>query len=116
MTHVEILERTYDGRIPAGALEHARALDEAERLDEAAEEARALRLLAIVEESRPPKAPKAARVEQMATVMVDRATVSGACTDLDLEAAGFSRAEIDALGPHARARASRVTADRSLRR
>lgn len=112
MSHVAFLERFYDGPIPPEALRHARAMDEAEQADEEAEAARAMRL-AVVRDHQLPPAPPETRVAQMAATMVERATVTGACTDLDLEAAGFTADEIRGLAPAARAQALRATADRA---
>lgn len=65
---------------------------------------------AIAESRRRANAPKGAaglqaRITDMATVMLDRATANDNCTEKDLLVAGFSPREIVDLGPRATARA-----------
>lgn len=46
---------------------------------------------------------RARTVQELAEVLIARANASGACTDADLRAAGFTQAELDALLEPARA-------------
>jgi hypothetical protein len=102
ITHVARLEAFYDGPIPPEALRRARRLDDNAPAPEL-----------------PPPAPPAPRfrhasdfIFRMAEVMVARETASGACTEGDIAAAGFTLAEMSLYGEAARALAALITADR----
>jgi hypothetical protein len=107
MSHRETIEATYDGKIPAHLKARAAALD----------------ALAPI----PPFIPAArkpgrrfadadALVAAMAELMIERAVTVDACTEPDLLAAGFSRAEISLHASRAATRAARLMADRARAR
>lgn len=89
MSPLAQLESRYDGRIPAAALAAATA--------------------AMKGYVAPPAAPHTATRKRppvsaadIARVLIDRASASGACTEADLAAAGFTAGEIASLGEAAR--------------
>lgn len=80
MSPLAILESTYDGRIPTAV----RAAAEAATRTWSAP-ANAVRRL-------PP--PRPASPAEISRVLIDRTAASGACTEADLLAAGFTAAEL----------------------
>lgn len=81
MSPLAILESTYDGRIPA----EARAAVAAAAGTWSPPPANAVRRL-------PP--PRPASPAEISRVLIDRTAASGACTEADLQAAGFTAAEL----------------------
>ncbi|HEY3918825.1 MAG TPA: hypothetical protein VGL83_13585 [Stellaceae bacterium] len=102
LKHVQLLDLMYDRTIPDAALRAARELD------------RQGVPTGVMWSAPEPPAPRSAiaTVARMARVMIDRSTASGACTDQDLIAAGFTKEEIDSHRLAAAALAARLTADR----
>lgn len=103
--HLDALERSHDGAIPEAALAAARAADAAEPAPPAAPPPPQQRFRSVPQ-----------LVAAMARIMVERMTGAGACSEADLQAAGFSAAEISAYGNDAQVLAARLTADRTHRR
>lgn len=100
MTRAALLEASYDRAIPEGALRLARALDAAE----------APVFAKLPAKPRPRSANRC--IVLLARLMVEREAATGACSEEDLLAAGFSLAELRRHAGAARALAQRSTADR----
>lgn len=108
MNHVAILEASHDRAIPPEALRFARELD-------------AAGVSTCIEWADPAPPPPRFKstselIGKMARVMVDRAAASGACSEDDLAAAGFTAAEMQRHGQAARGIAARLMADRNAAR
>lgn len=103
MTHMQTLEATFDGSIPAHLRREAMLLDAA---GVAPDEVFHL----------PRRRSPIQLVADMAQVMIDRAAASGACTEEHILAEGFTREELATHGDAARSRAFRLTSPRFVRR
>lgn len=110
-THMDALERRFDGTIPAHLRAQARQLDRAMVRREGDPKC----------EPAPVAKPKRrfpsadALIAAMARLMAERAAVDGACSERDLACAGFTEAERAKHGPAAQRRAAALVADRARR-